>query len=179
MDVRVLTSIQGGPQSPVAALAPEVPSNAQQVLTELATSGGLSESELTALSIATARVAQSVASPELQQVALAQISSTGLFLRSTDTQGLPRWNVMTALRSYGLNRPDPKPNPATDAQVVQQVRQQLENVVRESRGVSLNQAIAAVRPTPVQQHVASSEHTVDTVESGVDAGDVPTTVKVV
>lgn len=178
MDVRALTSIQGAQTGPAAALAVEVPSNAQQVLNDLATNGGLTESELTALSVATARVAQSVASPELQKVALAQISSTGLFLRSTDTQGLPRWNVMTALRTYGLNKPEPKPSVATDAQVVQQVRQQLDTVVRESRGVSLDEAVAVARV--VQQQAQAPVKPAPVADSvDVDVREGHTTVKVV
>lgn len=54
--------------------------------------------------VAAASSAASSASNEvLTEATVSSTSAGGVFMRSSDSEGLPRWVVMTALRAYGLN----------------------------------------------------------------------------
>jgi hypothetical protein len=143
-----LSGAVAGVDSPVAALAVAgiTPSpEALQTLNEL-TAGGLSRAQVNTLSAAVALADAGIQDQALRTSVLNEVSGLGVFFRNTDPDGFPRWPVMTALRAYGLNLSVPAGQ--GDAAVAQKVRQVLNDVAQQDRGVSAQQAVAAV-PQPV------------------------------
>jgi hypothetical protein len=120
-------------------------SEALQVLTQL-TDGGLSRDQVSALSAAVAQVDAGIENPALKQQVLNEVSGMGMYFKNTDTEGFPRWPVMTALRAYGLNLSVPQGQ--GEQEVARRVRQVLSDVAQQTRGVSARQAVAAA-PQPV------------------------------
>jgi hypothetical protein len=117
---------------------PQPSGEASQVLSDL-TQGGLSTSEINALSAAVAQVDSGVQSPHLRQALFSQVAGVGMFFRNSDTNGFPRWPVMTALRVYGLNLSTVNSQP--EEAVAVQVQQTL-SAAAQSRGATLDQALA-------------------------------------
>lgn len=146
--VRAVTVAVQGASGPVAALQ----ADARAVVAQVADNTGLSEGERVALVAATVDIDQFISAQPARSDALAQVVGLGTYLRSTSTKSIPRWNVMTALRAYGLNLTEdyaaPKAKPV-QAEAVQQVRAKLEHVARASRDVSLDTAVAAAKAAPV------------------------------
>jgi len=139
VDIVALNAVSAGLGNPVAAL-PQPSAEAVQALTEI-TSGGLSEVEISTLSAAVAQVDAGVQSTATRESLLHQVQGLGMFFRNTDTNGFPRWPLMTALRAYGLNLSGQSTN--SEAAVAAQVQQQLNSIAQQSRGTTLNQALAA------------------------------------
>lgn len=145
--VRAVTMAMQGSGGPVAALQ----ADARAVVAQVAENTGLSEGERVALVAATVEIDQFITAQPARSDALSQVVGLGTYLRSTSTKSIPRWNVMTALRAYGLNLTEdyatPKPKVSQEV-AVQQVQSRLESVARASRNVSLETAVAAARATP-------------------------------
>ncbi len=130
-----------GASGPSAAL-PQVAPDIRNLLTQIAEAPGLMAAERTALVQATA-TASSIVNPDLRAAALRQVSGMGLYLSKTGDSGLPRWTVLTALRTYGLNLQTTAPKAASveqNAQVAQQVAQQVA-AAGANRGISVQQAL--------------------------------------
>lgn len=154
-NIIALNAVTAGATNPAAALdSITISPDALAVVSEIAANTGLSASERGSLIQTTAAIDQFVTAQPDRAGALSQVSGLGVYLRQTSSASWPRWSVLTALRSYGLNltetqRVDPAP---TQEQAVQHVRQQLETVARASRDVSLDTAIAVTRAVaPVVQ----------------------------
>lgn len=91
MDVRALSPIMGGQGAAVAA------SPSSQVVVQAPV----------------APVSQSQ-----EQIVEARLNMPGIYLRKQDSEGIPRWVVMTALRAYGLNienEGEPRASPLREA----------------------------------------------------------------
>lgn len=140
VQVVALNAVASGRNSPAAAL-PQPSAEALQALAALVNSGGLSEAEVGTLSAVVARVDAGVQSAATRQNLLQQVSGLGLFFRNTDTNGFPRWPLMTALRAYGLNLAGQVEQ--AEVAVAAEVQQQLNTLAQQSRGTSLGQALAA------------------------------------
>ncbi len=118
MDVRALSPIMGGQSAAVAA------SSAPAAVTPVA--------------------APSPAELNQEQLTEARVSMPGIYLRKQDSEGIPRWVVMTALRAYGLNIENegaPRPSPVREAAQAAQAAAQVD-------------AQAAPVAAPVQPSVA-------------------------
>lgn len=153
MNVGMPTAVSGALSGSAGV---SVSSDVRSILTQVAQSPGLAESERTALVQATA-TASSIANAELRAVALRQVSTMGLYLSKTGDSGLPRWSVMTALRAYGLNLQQ-TPRTSTveqSAAAAQKVVQQL-NVVAENRGTTVNRALQSQPVAAAAQQVVSA-----------------------
>ena len=139
------------------AVAPQA--DARAVITDIAQNEALAPVERAALVDAAMAIDQFIASQPDRAGNLDQVVGLGVYLSKTSATTWPRWNVMTALRAYGLNLKEQPSQPApTEAQAAQQVQARLEGVARGSRQVSLDTALAVARaPTaPVIQHVAAT-----------------------
>ncbi len=155
MDIRAPVSVLQGNGSATAVEVPAVAASVRNVLAEIASNPVLTDVERTALVAATA-TASRISDVSIAELALETVSTTGIYLRSTGGATSPRWQVLTALRAYGLNlseqrHAEPRPN---DAQLAAQVNAQLNTVVRASRGDSLDQVQAMAKavqaaPQPV------------------------------
>ena len=151
-----LSMVTAGAASPAAALD-SVSADVAAVVNEIAANTGLSDAERASLIQTTAAIDQFVTAQPDRAGVLAQVSGLGVYLRETSSSSWPRWSVLTGLRAYGLNlteaqRVDPAP---TQAQAVAAVRQQLETVARNSRGVSLDTAMAVAKVVAPAVHVAA------------------------
>jgi hypothetical protein len=157
MDIRSSLPVSTGASAPAAAL-PQVSAQVRSVLATIASATTTSDSQKQALVAATATASQ-IADVNVAEIALETVSTTGIYLRNTGSEGWPRWQVLTALRAYGLNLTEkpaaPVPN---DAALAAQVQQQVANVLREARNVSVAQATQAVQsaPAPAAQVVQAA-----------------------
>lgn len=155
MDIRAPVPALQGSSSGSAVEVPAVAPAVRNVLAEIASNPVLTDVERTALVAATATAGQ-ISNVSMAELALETVSSTGIYLRNTGGSTSPRWQVLTALRAYGLNLSEQahaKPRPS-DAQLAAQVNAQLNAVVRASRGDSLEQVQAVAKavqaaPPPV------------------------------
>lgn len=69
--------------------------------------------------------------PMAEAIASGPAAGMGIYLRSTASEGIPNWVVLTALRAYGLNiveetAPAPKPTEVAAAQAKAAVAAQVE-----------------------------------------------------
>jgi hypothetical protein len=164
MDIRSLPAVLQGASSP-ATPVPNVSSAVRNVLTNIATLPNLSDAQRSSLVAATATASQ-IVDITISEVQLETISSTGIYLSNTSGTSWPRWQVLTALRAYGLNltekpvAPAPQAVQAPYAQVVAQVQAQLNTLVQEARTAAPQQAQAvsqkAAAPVVQQQTVAQA-----------------------
>jgi len=119
------------PSSAVSSVS--IASDLQQTLTTIAQTPNVSDAQRRTLIQAVATVAQSVQSSALRAQTLNQVTNMGIYLATTQTEGFPRWNVMTALRAYGLNlQQTPK---VLEQAAVQAVQQQLSALAEQVRPV--------------------------------------------
>jgi hypothetical protein len=158
VEVQALSALAASPVGAVSASLPAPSADAQQALVQIAQTPDLTDSERTQLATAVAQIDAGVQSPALRQSLFTQVSGLGVYLRSSGSEGWPRWTVMTALRAYGLNinRTDTS---QTEQAVAAQVEQNLNALAQQSRQVSLGQALARVQnatPTPAQPAVVIS-----------------------
>ncbi|HEX2859650.1 MAG TPA: hypothetical protein VHP58_05595 [Alphaproteobacteria bacterium] len=147
VDVTNLSAVQAGLYSPAAALQVAPASDAMQVLSEISQSGGLSVEEITTLSAAVAQVDAGVQTASVRENLFSQVKGLGMYFRNSDTNGFPRWPLMTALRAYGLNLSGQSTQ--TEAAVAAQVQQNLNAIAQQSRGTSLSIALASATAAKV------------------------------
>lgn len=148
--IRALNAVAAGTNSPAAALRPD----AMAIIAEVASSERLTAAERTVLVAATVDIDQFITAQPQRAANLAQVAGLGMYLRQTSATTIPRWNVMTALRTYGLNIDHDAPRPDNAAAAAQAVAQKLEAVARSSRNVSLDTALAVAARTVASQPVA-------------------------
>ena len=99
MDIRAISQLNG---SYAGAAGVAVPGDSRALITEIAMSTRLSERERSGLIAAVAAADSGLAGLNRTE-ALQQVQNLGLYLRNTGNEGFPRWTMMTALRSYGMN----------------------------------------------------------------------------
>ncbi len=143
MDIRALTQLSVGLETPAAAVA--VPADSRALLSEIAASAALSDMEKGGLVAAVATVDSGLSGPS-RESALATVQRLGIYLRNSGSEGFPKWPMMTALRAYGMNLSEG--GGATETAVRANLRGQLEQIA-QGRGVSLEKAMAAVTVAPV------------------------------
>jgi len=159
MDIRVLSQISGGVAS---ASAVSVPADSRALITEIAASSALSDSQRTSL-VAAVAAADSGLQVVERSAALERIQMLGLYLRNTGDSSFPRWSMMTALRAYGMNLTEEAAAPAA-------VNQALQAAVAP-RNVSVETAVAVARTMPpVAAPVAKPVVKADAPAPAPDAG---------
>lgn len=162
MEIRTFTQNLGASMAQGSGV-PAVSPNVRQVLSDIASNTALSDGDRTAMVAAVAE-AQGIKDSVVQAQILAQVQGLGVYVRHTNDEGFPRWNVMTTLRVYGLNLKQGQGG-ASDAVVAARVQQKLESVA-QGRGVSVQQAVAvanaAQQAAEVQQAPAEG-HRVEAV----------------
>ncbi|PZP39172.1 MAG: hypothetical protein DI585_04960 [Pseudomonas fluorescens] len=140
MDIRALSQFAGGNTSAVAL---SVPVDTRAFISEVASSGSLTDAERSGL-ISAVALADSTLTGGARAQVVQQIQSLGLYLRNTGNSGFPRWTMMTALRSYGMNLSAEQAESGAMAAIQQKMQQAV-----QGRGVSVEAAIAAARSAPV------------------------------
>lgn len=133
-------------QNVQSVLRQQPSSQARQFIENVSTSTKLAAVEKQGL-IQAASIADQFLSGASQTQAFSEVANMGLYFQNTSTKEFPRWNLLTGLRYYGLNR-DPEAKGITEQQAIQQVRQQLEQVAN-NRNVQYSDVQA--------RHVAKSE----------------------
>lgn len=100
--------------------------------------------------IEAASIADQFLSGTKQVEAFANVANMGLYFENTSTKEFPRWNLLTGLRYYGLNR-DPESKGIAEQQAQQQVQRSLEQVA-SNRHVQYAdiQVRQAQQPEPVR-----------------------------
>lgn len=88
-------------------------------------------------------------------------TSGGVFIRSSDSEGLPRWVVMTALRAYGLNL-----NKTLPEERQQLVQREQATIVEQNQTAA--KSIAAVTPQAIEKIVAQVKQAVTPSEKTTD-----------
>lgn len=169
--------VQRSLSSGSAASSVSIASDLQQTLTTIAQTPNLSDAQRSSLTQALATVAQSVQSSALRSQTLSKVTNMGIYLATTQPEGFPRWNVMTALRAYGLNlQQTPK---LLEQAAVQAVQQQLNALAEQVRPVvAESPAVIATLSTnlpsaPVAQKAIAAQ--VDTPSVAADAAVLPYT----
>ena len=143
--VRAVQAVIGGPSGPAAAL--DVQPDTRAVISQIAASEGITESQRSALVAVAVDIDAYINAQPLRAGALDQVAGLGVYLNQTSTNTVPRWTVLTALRTYGLNQAGSTPavsSEATAQQADQQATASLESVARSARSVSLDTALATV-----------------------------------
>jgi hypothetical protein len=141
MNIQALSPLVQKAAGPVSgASAVTIAADLQQTLTTIAQTPNLSGAQRSSLTQAVATVAQSVQTTAVRVQTLNQITNMGIYLATTQPEGFPRWNVMTALRAYGLNlQQTPK---LLEQAAVQAVQQQLNALAEQVRpNVAENPAV--------------------------------------
>lgn len=158
MDIRALSQISGGATS---ASAVNVPADSRALVSEIAASAGLSDGQRGGL-IAAVAAADSGLSMAERAAALERIQRLGIYLRNTGNEGFPRWTMMTALRSYGMNL-------TSEAAAPSAVTQALQQAVADT-GVSVQTAVAVaatMAPAPAPRPVVKAAEVVAPAADGV------------
>jgi hypothetical protein len=151
--LRALNAVTVGTSGPAAAL-PQVQADTLAVIAEIAASERLTASERSALTKVAVDIDQFINAQPIRAANLAQVAGLGMYLRQTSATTIPRWNVMTALRTYGLNLGPEVARPSNAEVAAQQAQAQLEQVARSSRNVSLETALAVAARTAASMPVA-------------------------
>lgn len=141
MDIRAYSQVSGPTAGGGVAALPDLPADSRAALTQIAQMTEVPPAVRTELVQAVAMVDAGGLVGQLRSQALSQINSTGMYLKQTSSEGWPRWNVLTALRTYGLNIENTAPSAPrqTEQVLARAVQQHLDGVTRRERGVSVEQ----------------------------------------
>lgn len=157
--LQAVSVVQAGLTAPAVALDAVQP-DTRAVISQIAASEGITADQRTALVAVAMDIDAYIQAQPMRSGALDKVSGLGVYLNTTSTHTVPRWNLLTALRAYGLNLTE-KPS-VSHEQTAVNAQQQLEAVARQARGVSLDTALAtvaaqsrAVQAAPVVQAVAA------------------------
>lgn len=154
--IRTLTAVTAGANTPAPAV--QVQPDAMAVIAEIAASERLTVSERTALTKVAVEIDQFINAQPIRAANLAQVAGLGMYLRQTSATTIPRWNVMTALRTYGLNIDhEAAARPSNVEVAAQQAQAQMEQIARASRSVSLETALAVAARTVASQPIAQQQ----------------------
>lgn len=141
MDIRVMSQLTGAASGSAAAV---VPADTRALISDIANSEALTESARSGLIAAAAQI-DSGLTGAVRTEALAQVQGLGIYLRNSGTEGYPRWPMMTALRTYGMNLTNN--GGGGQAAVISNLKSQLEHIA-QGHGVSLQKAISAASNLP-------------------------------
>lgn len=147
MDIRAYSQVSGPTAGGGVAALPDLPADSRAVVTSIAQMTEISPAVRTELVQAVAAIDAGGLVGELRKQSLNQINNLGVYLKQTSSEGWPRWNVLTALRTYGLNIENTAPAAPkqTEQVLARAVQQHLEGVARRERGVSLEQVQVEVQ----------------------------------
>lgn len=157
-------------QNAQSTLRAQPSQQARQFIENVSTSTSYSSAEKQGLIEAVSIADQFIQTPKARESALNDIASMGLYFKQTSTKEFPRWNLLTGLRYYGLNR-NADAKGITEQQAQIQVKQSLEKVATQ-RQVSYDDV--AARQAQKSDNVRMKEtaqmfgHAVDRVSKSKD-----------
>ncbi|MBI1308764.1 MAG: hypothetical protein GC129_02750 [Proteobacteria bacterium] len=144
---------------------PVVPADTRQVLAGIAGNTSISPQVRTELVQAVA-AADSVGESSLRSDLMSQVGGLGVYFSQTKSEGWPRWDVLTALRTYGLNLKANQQVGGSGVEVARSAQAKLEQVARKEGGVSMEQVQVVVKQTAAggeAQPAQNSGHKVEMV----------------
>lgn len=154
MDVlrALIGGANGGTVTAIATpVVPPIQADTRAVISQIAADSSISPPERVALTQIAVDIDRYIQSQPLRAGNLDQVAGLGIYLSKTSATTWPRWNVMTALRAYGLNLNESVAGPAPSEQAAaRQVAAQLEAIARTARNVSAETATVQA-PVAVQQ----------------------------
>jgi hypothetical protein len=159
--------------------APRISAQASQFVAAVSESNRLSPQEKRGLIDVAAVVDQFINNPGGRQKAFRQLASFGVYLNSTsDSDGFPRWMVLTGLRYFGgVSSKLVGTDVVAEAQAVEDVTARLNTLAQQFRGTSLEEVEKALSQQPekkVAQEVANfAGPLVEVVNEGVGASSTP------
>ncbi len=152
MEIRALNQLSGG-YAQASGVA--VPGDSRALIMEIAVSTRLNERERSSL-IAAVAAADNGLTGMNRAEALQQVQNLGLYLRNTGNEGFPRWTMMTALRSYGMNIQQDLATPDAFTNILQNIAQMRQVSVEYALKVAATAQPQPQAPVAAQAPVAES-----------------------